>query len=98
MNQNTIKTQNAITKVMIDFVRKMTFGPFNRKGGTFEIEIHRAEPDENGERKIFSTINFYGAEGNYEGTCSIPAEDCPECIETARDFWSIGSAPSIPLQ
>ena len=65
----------------------VVFGSFDgNNGGTYEIEVHRNEPDAEGNREIYSAIHSYDKDGNDEGTF---IEDFLDYVATARRIWRV---------
>ena len=82
MTESTTDRGNEITYKDDDII---VFGSFDgNDDGTYEIEVHRNKPDEEGNREIYSVIHSYDKDGNDEGT-SI--EDFPDYVATARRIW-----------
>ena len=65
----------------------IVFGSFDGSNeGTYEIEVHRNEPDIEGNREIYSSIHSFDKDGNDEGSY---LEDMPDYVATAKRMWKV---------
>ena len=65
----------------------VVFGSFEgNNNGSYEIEVHRNEPDSKNNREIYSVVHSYDVDGNDEGAF---IEDFPDYVATAKRIWGL---------
>lgn len=63
------------------------FGEFDgTNGGSYRIQVHRNEPDTDGNQEIYSAINSFDSDGNNDGNW---IEDHPDYVKTAKQVWAV---------